>query len=91
MKVTGLRINGIIEPVGYDFPFISVSWKVKEAKGKNPSMTKVELSKDKKFGSVLTVEEGVQLFGTGVTVSVALQPRTRYYVRVTVWDDCGDC
>ncbi len=39
MKLTDLKINGMIEPIGYDFTDLRVAWKVVDVQGKNNQMS----------------------------------------------------
>ncbi|MCQ9215348.1 alpha-L-rhamnosidase [Streptococcus gallolyticus] len=87
MKLTDLKINGMIEPIGYDFTDLRVAWKVVDVQGKKQSNVCIELSDNVDFSKVLTSIKGNDLSQTGTVISYDLLPMTRYYVRVSVTDD----
>lgn len=90
MKITRMKMNGIENPMGYSYDVLNVSWNVEDARGKNAEWVKVEAALDEKFGNILFEAEGKDLPCSGTKLDMALMPRTRYFVRVGVKDECGD-
>ena len=90
MKIDTIRINGIREPIGFAFPHLSLSWKVTETPSRRPVREKITVAADGAFTSVLYEKEGAGLRRIGEKLSLALKPRTRYYVRVETEGDAGD-
>ncbi|MBR1584400.1 MAG: family 78 glycoside hydrolase catalytic domain [Clostridia bacterium] len=90
MKITELRVNGIREPLGFSLPHVSVSWKVKDTAAKQPVHEKITVCSDPACTRVLYEKEGPRLSSIGESLPLALQPRTRYAVRVDVVGDNGD-
>ena len=90
MEIYDLKINGIREPVGFELPYCSVSWKVRGTESKRAVKAGVCVAADADFTDVLYSKEGADLHAVGETLEIALSPRTRYYVRVTVTGDTGD-
>ena len=90
MKITDIRVNGIREPLGFSLPHVSVSWKVKETASKLPVHEKITLASDPDFARVLYEKEEDRLASIGEVIPIALQPRTRYYLRVEAAGDTGD-
>lgn len=91
MKIEKLRTNHIVNPIGYRMEHISLSWVVTEAKGMRAVGARVEVSKDAQF------EDCVSDSGRREDIDclcyrpdMAWEANTRYYWRVTVWDDTGD-
>ncbi len=90
MKITNARINGIKNPVGYDFESVCLSWKVRESLGKNQENARVEVSLDDNFNEIIFSAEGNDLNSASVKLDFEQKPYTRYFVRVSVTDDCGE-
>ena len=90
MRIDDLKINGLREPLGFEFPYISVSWKVRDTASKRAMKMRLSLAADAAFAQLLTRKEGADLRSTGETLDIPLRPRTRYFVRVEVRGDAGD-
>ena len=90
MKITDIRVNGIREPLGFSLPHMSVSWKVTETASRQPVRERLCVAADPAFSQILFETEGGKLQSNGEPVSLELQPRTRYYLRVEVTGDGGD-
>ncbi len=90
MDVYDLKINGVREPVGFELPRVTVSWKVRGTDSKRAVKAGVCIASDREFTDILACREGADLRAIGETLEIALSPRTRYYVRVTVTGDAGD-
>ena len=90
MIIYDLKINGIREPLGFELPYVSVSWKVRNTASRRAAKTALTLAADAAFTEVLIKKKGAQLNAVGEALDLKLQPRTRYYVRVEVTGDAGD-
>ena len=90
MEIYDLKINGIREPMGFEFPYVLVSWKVRETESKRSVKTILCVASDTDFNDVLYQKEASSLNCTGEEVVLKLQPRTRYYVRIEVTGDHKD-
>ena len=90
MKITDIRVNGIREPLGFCLPHVSISWKVADTASKQPARERLCVAADPDFAQILFEKEGEKLRSIGEKVTISLQPRTRYYVRVEVRGDAGD-
>ena len=53
MRIKNVRINGMENPTGFDFGTVCVSWKVREASGKEQQNVKIEVSLTESFEEVL--------------------------------------
>ena len=91
MKINNIRVNGIREPLGFCLPHVSISWKVAETASRQPARERLCVAADPDFSQILFEKEGEKLRSIGEKVTISLQPRTRYYVRVEVRGDAGDC
>ena len=89
MKIEHIRINGVRNPIGYAFDGIRVSWLVTETAAKYAERAKVEVSTAPDFSTVQCAEEGA-LDSACTLLDIALKPRKRYYVRVSVTADNGE-
>ena len=90
MRIKNVRINGMENPTGFDFGTVGVSWKVREASGKEQQNVKIEVSLTESFEEVLCVKEGKELNSAAEKLEFQQNAHTRYYVRVTVTDDKGE-
>ena len=90
MRIKNVRINGMENPTGFDFGTVCISWKVREASGKEQQNVKIEVSLTESFGEVLCVKEGKELNSAAEKLEFQQNVHTRYYVRVTVTDDKGE-
>ncbi|MGN0998183.1 MAG: family 78 glycoside hydrolase catalytic domain [Faecousia sp.] len=87
MRIENIKINCIKNPMGYLMENIRVSFVVKDSKGKRAECVKVEISDQASFSRILCKVEGIDLDTACIPVELKTEPRTRYYVRVTVLDD----
>ena len=90
MKITDIRINGIREPMGFDLPRLSLSWKVLESRSRKAAETKITVAGDPAFAEVLFEQSGTSLPSFGLEIPLKTAPRTRYYCRIRVKGDAGD-
>lgn len=84
MKITQLKINGVMNPVGYRMDTLTCSWKVEETACRRAADSKIEVGGDADFRTILFSREGADLHSTGEKMDVPLRPRTAYWCRVTV-------
>ena len=90
MQITDLRMNGIREPIGFELPYLSLSWKVRESVSRRSAETRITVAGDPAFSDVLYEKTGETLRSSGEEIPLATAPRTRYYCRVEVTGDAGD-
>ena len=91
MEIYELKINGITQPLGFELPWVSISWKVRNTESKHASMCSLAVASDPSFENILIRKESADLHPSNETLHLKLRPRTRYYVRVEVTGDLGDC
>ncbi len=90
MEIYDLTINGIREPLGFELPYVTVSWKVRGTDSRRAVKCSLCAAADPAFTELLCKKEGADLHAAGETLELPLSPRTRFYVRVEVTGDAGD-
>lgn len=87
MRIVNLCTNHLVEPLGYNFKSLHLSWNVEDAQGSTDKSTKVVICEDEKFENV--VYESDEYVGYGMPymdIDISLRPETRYYWKVTIRD-----
>lgn len=87
MIIYDLKINGLVNPVGFLYDSLICSYKVKETEGKKQLDAKIEVSAREDFQTVLYVKEGGDINSLAEPLEIELLPCTRYFYRVYVTDD----
>ncbi len=83
MKITNIKINGLTEPLGMAFPYVSVSWLVTDTAATGADWAEVAVSQTPDFSRLLAKKEG-NLSWKETLLDIALEPRMRYYIRIRV-------
>ncbi|WP_419872385.1 family 78 glycoside hydrolase catalytic domain [Candidatus Pristimantibacillus sp. PTI5] len=91
MKITRLKTNRIINPLGFSLGRPRLSYVVTETDAKKQSAARYEIALDEAFSNVI-YDSGkrAEIDSLAFDLSIELLPRTRYYWRVEVWADNGD-
>ena len=90
MEIYDLKINGISEPLGFELPWVNVSWKVRNTGSRRGAKCCLLAAADPAFRQILYKKDSRDLNPRGETLAIPLQPRTRYYVRIEITGDAGD-
>ncbi|MBQ7147910.1 MAG: family 78 glycoside hydrolase catalytic domain [Pseudobutyrivibrio sp.] len=90
MNITNLKINGITNPIGFDYKRVKCSWKVEHTTSKKQTKAKITVAADLTFNNIIGSIEDEKLSSIGSLIDVELEPYTRYYYTVEVWGDDGD-
>ena len=91
MILRQLMTNRIVNPLGFDLGEPSLSWVVDDTDAKAQRWARVEVAADPEFKKIcMDTGEDETLSSLDVRVNFPLQPRTRYYWRVTVCADNGE-
>lgn len=90
MRIKSVRVNGIENPIGFQFPEVSVSWNVTDTESKKQTNAVIEISDEKDFRNIVAKKERADLSQSGEVIDITLKPRTRYHLRITVTGDAGD-
>ncbi len=92
MKIEHLKINHLTNPLGYDLANPTISYVVTEAAGKRQVSAQVQVSLKEDFSEILYDSgECENVVSTGFELPVILSPMTRYYWKIRVTDETGDC
>lgn len=91
MNIEYLKINHLVNPLGYDLANPTISYVVTEAAGKRQTSARVLVSLQEDFSEILydSGERG-DIVSTGFELPVIMKPMTRYYWKVWVKDETGD-
>ena len=93
MRISGMKVNHKVNPIGYDFPYLHFDWTVEESAGKEVVWVQAEVRERKPDGTLIPVydagREKPDAAG-GLDVDFAPAPRTRYEWQVTVASDAGE-
>ena len=87
MKIENVKISGIKNPVGYAMETPVVSWCVTECLGGYQTSVRIDVSPDEDFSEIIFTKSGSDLPCSGTKLEFKPEPRTRYYLRVTVESD----
>lgn len=85
MRIDELKTNQLINPMGYDFSFLNLSWKVKETEAPFTKQIRVKIWKDEK----MVYDSGIlqDYHKCELPVDMELEPRTRYFWQVYAKDE----
>ncbi|OUM66887.1 glycoside hydrolase family 78 protein [Piromyces sp. E2] len=90
MKITRLKMNGVVNPLGFDFKKLIASWNVEDTKAKTLKNGVLEVASDEKFTDIIFTKDSADLDQVGEVIDITLKPRTRYFWRVTITGDNGE-
>lgn len=91
MKITHLKVNHLVNPMGYDLKRPSISYVAEETAGKHQAKAQVKVALDEAFQEVIYDSgESAEIVSTGYVLPVETKPETRYFWKVKVWADNGD-
>jgi alpha-L-rhamnosidase len=90
VKITQLKTNHIVNPLGFAIEKPTLSWIVEDTCDKVQTAAQVVVSLDSDFGQ--TIFDSGKVDGPGLDSlayrpSISLKPRTRYYWKVRVWGE----
>ncbi len=85
MRIKHLRVNHLENPIGYDFSYLTLSWKVEEAVAKYSDEERLIISETEDM-SELVYDSGIlhDFRQCRMEVQMNLKPRTRYFWKVFV-------
>lgn len=89
MEITDIKFNGIVEPIGYHFEPLIVSWEVDNGLGKMQKEASLQVAADHEFKDIVLERNG-DLDSSGETLTLQLKPRARYYVQIRVTAEDGE-
>lgn len=85
MRIEHLRVNHLENPIGYDFSYLTLSWKVEETITKFSDEVQVIISEEDDM-SRLVYDSGMRhnFRQCSLTLQMILKPRTRYFWKVII-------
>lgn len=91
MKIHSLKINHIKRPQGYLYKTLTASYITENDAGKRQESARILVSRDVSFTDIVyDTGRSAGVSGLGTQLSLPLEPRTRYYWKVSVWDENGN-
>lgn len=91
MRIFEMMANRVVEPMGFEFKPLRLSWKVDETAAKKQTAAQIVI------GTCPCLSEPIYDSGKREDIDslcfvpeLELKPRTRYFWKVTVWADNGD-
>ena len=88
MRVVDLKINHLHRPLGYWFKNVTASFRIVEAEGKHLSRGRILVALDREFCQIVYDTGMIRKISPCATrLKPKLQPCTRYYWKVQVWDE----
>jgi alpha-L-rhamnosidase len=91
MKITNLKTNRIINPLGFDLGKPSFSFITCDTEAKKQIAAQIQVALDLNFHEIVFDSgKSEEIDSLAFELSIGLEPRTRYYWRVTVWADNGE-
>lgn len=91
MKIYNLKINHIINPLGYYYKTLTASYLTENPRGRHQESAQIRVAKDPQMKQIVfDTGRTDKVSCTGTDLQVDLKPRTRYYWRVRVWDENGN-
>lgn len=91
MKISHLKVNRLVNPMGFDLAEPTISYVVEETSAKKQIKAQVVVAADQGFTEqIYDSGEKTDIISTAYVLPITLEPETRYYWRVKVWADNGD-
>lgn len=91
MKITHMKVNHLVNPIGYELDHPTVSFVTEDTSGKKQKNARVLLAADPDFRNIL-YDSGYRedLSSLAYELPVSLEPENRYYWKAFVNADNGD-
>ena len=90
MQIVRMRTNRMKNPLGFFMDSARISYVVEGSKGRRQTAARVVVAKDEAFSELLYDSgKSAEIDSICYELPVSLEPRTRYYWKVSVWDDAG--
>lgn len=91
MRIFDMMANRVSEPMGFAYAPLRLSWKVDETVGKKQTAAQIVVGKCPCLSEpVFDSGKCADIDSLCFAPDIKLEPRTRYYWKVTVWADNGD-
>lgn len=87
MKIYGMKMNGIKDPIGFELNPPVCSWKVEGEESQRQIRADIEVSRERDFHTIYYTKGGEKLSSTGTVLEFCPDSCTRYYWRVRIQDE----
>ncbi len=90
MKITHLKTNHIVNPLGFTIEKPSLSWVIEDTRDTIQTAAQVWVSHDKNFEHIIFDSgkvDGQAIDSLAYRPSIVLRPYTRYFWKVCVWGE----
>ncbi len=90
MKITHLSVNQLRNPLGYDFSYIALSWRVEESKGTYSTAVRITVSEREDMAAAIYDSGSLTDYREcRYHLPIIPKDRTRYYWRIWIRDNAG--
>ncbi|MDE5803621.1 MAG: glycoside hydrolase family 78 protein [Lachnospiraceae bacterium] len=91
MKIEHLKVNHLENPLGYDFPYLTFSWRVEETRESFSDEVRLLVAEDEDMYRLI-YDSGVMcgFRQCQLTVDLQLKPRKRYFWKVFIQTEVGE-
>lgn len=91
MKITHLKVNHLVNPMGYDLKRPSISYVAEETAGKHQAKAQVKVALDEAFQEVIYDSgESAEIVSTGYVLPVETKPEDQIFLESKGLGDNGD-
>lgn len=91
MEITHLKVNHLVNPLGYDLGQPTISYVVRDTLAKKQEKAQILVSLDEDFSALLYDSGEIDtIISTAFPLPINLEPETRYFWKVRVWADNGE-
>jgi alpha-L-rhamnosidase len=93
MIIRDLRINHLVNPIGYALPEISFSWVTESQTAGRQKHARIQISvSERSFEENIVYDSGkrTDISNLSFLPEISLSPETRYFWKVTVWAEDGE-
>ncbi len=90
MKIVKCKVNGVENPIGYQFGSLSFSYAAEECIGKKQTEARICVYEGENKAPVYDTGFCTELNSLGTELEMDLRPYTRYFWNVTVRTDAGE-
>lgn len=90
MNITKLKANHLVNPLGFELNNVRLSWITESETDQQQTAAQVEVALDQSFEEI-AFDSGkrIDIDSLSFMPGLNLEPRTRYYWRVSIWGDRG--
>jgi len=86
MTISNLKVNGLDHPIGYSYPYLTLSWKITDLKQNSDDklIADIVISTDSQFENIVLKKQSDSIINQISLENSFLKSQTRYYWKVSV-------